>query len=68
MKIPTHHAGVSHPMAIPEQTPPTLWPLELTDDTRIRRALESCQKENRSLKALVVHLSEMVLRQIASKN
>ena len=44
----------------------TLWP-RVKDETRIERTLESCEKENRSLKALVVHLSEMVIRHIASK-
>jgi hypothetical protein len=68
MKTPTHDAAESHRMAVPEQSPPTLWPPGLNDETRIRRALESCQKENKSLKALVIHLSEMVIRHIASKN
>ena len=68
MKTRTHDAEASHPMAVPEQSPPTLWPLELNDETGIRRALESCQKENKSLKALVIHLSEMVIRHITDKN
>jgi hypothetical protein len=54
-------------MTVPEQRQPTLWPPSLEDETRIKRALESCEKENRSLKALVVHLSEMVIRHIAGK-
>jgi hypothetical protein len=51
---------------MPEQAEPTLWP-RVKDETRIERTLESCEKENRSLKALVVHLSEMVMRNIVGK-
>src|ERR1700693_5176918 len=51
---------------MPQRREPPLWP-RVKDETRIERALESCEKENRSLKALVVHLSEMVIRHIAGK-
>jgi hypothetical protein len=68
MKTPAREAAESHPMAVPEGNAPSLWPPELTDETPIKRALESCQKENQSLKVLVVHLSEMVIRHIAGKN
>ena len=68
MKTRTHDAEESHSMAVPERSPLSPWPLELNDETEIKRALESCQKENKSLKALVSHLSEIVIRHLASKS
>lgn len=47
----------------PERSPPTLWPrFPQDDDTRMKLALEACEAENRSLRRLVVNLSEIVLR------
>jgi len=43
---------------------PTLWPQGLHDETRMKLAIESLQKENRGLRELVVRLSETVLRNI----
>jgi hypothetical protein len=53
-------------MTVPERRDLPSGP-ELKDETRIERTLESCENENRSLKALVVHLSEMVIRNIGGK-
>lgn len=64
MKTRTHDAEEGQP----ERSSPSPWPLELNDATEIKRALESCQKENKSLKALVIHLSEIVIRHLASKS
>jgi hypothetical protein len=52
---------------VPERSPPTLWP-DLKDRARNERGLRSCQEENRSLRALVVQLSEMVLRHASGKS
>jgi hypothetical protein len=68
MNTRINDAEESNLMTLSEQSLPTLWPPDTMGETRIRRALESCQKENRSLRALVVHLSEIVMRHIADKN
>jgi len=51
---------------ITERSEPTLWPQSLKDDLkdemRKKLALESLEKENKSLKELVVRLSETILR------
>jgi hypothetical protein len=64
MKTHTDNAEESRLRTFAERSPPTLWPTELNDATQIKRVLESCQRENQSLKALVVHLSEMIIRHI----
>ena len=43
---------------------PTLWPESLTDEMRMKLALESLEKENKRLKEMVVRLSEIVLRNV----
>lgn len=69
MKTRTHDAEheQSNLRTVPERSPPTLWP-DLKDRARNGRALKSCQQENRSLRALVVQLSEMVLRHASGKS
>jgi hypothetical protein len=69
MKTRTHDSEheQSNLRTVPERSPPTLWP-DLKDRARNERALKSCQEENRSLRALVVQLSEMVLRHASGKS
>jgi hypothetical protein len=69
MKRRTHDAehAQSNLRTVPEQSLSTLWP-DLKDRARNARTLKSCQEENRSLRALVVQLSEMVLRHASNKS
>jgi hypothetical protein len=53
---------------ITEGTPPTLWPLCMEDEIRIKLAFENLEKENRKLKDIVVRLSETVLRNVVDAN
>jgi hypothetical protein len=50
-----------------ERNSPTLWPIGPGEKTSMEIALEARQEENRSLKTLVVHLSEIILQDIAGK-
>jgi hypothetical protein len=45
---------------------PSLWPSPL--EAQLRRALDLSEIQNRELKALVVRLSEMVLRHVMEKS
>jgi hypothetical protein len=49
---------------ITEGSPPTLWPLYPNDEIRTKFAFECLEKENKRLKAIVVCLSETILRNI----
>jgi hypothetical protein len=46
------------------ETEPTLWKPGQTDNARLRRELESCEKKNRSLTELVHHIGEAVIRHV----
>ena len=52
----------------PEQKPEKNRP-QILDDTeeRMKAAMASLEKENRSLKKLVVQLSELVIRKVSGK-
>jgi len=55
-------------MTAPEQKPEKNRP-QILDDTeeRMKAAVEALEKENRSLKDLVVQLSELVIRKVTGK-
>jgi hypothetical protein len=52
---------------ISKQNSPTLWPLPPDDRTPMEIAIEAGEQENRALKNLVVSLSEIILKNVASK-
>ena len=56
-----------HMMTAPEQKPEKLRPQIFDDKDRMKAALETLEKENRSLKKLVVQLSELVIRKVTGK-
>ena len=45
---------------------PSFWPQSATE-AQLRRGLELSDKQNKELKALVVSLSEMILRNVTNK-
>jgi hypothetical protein len=49
------------------ETQPTLWRTEQTDNARLRRELESCEKKNRLLTDLVRHIGETVISHVKDK-
>jgi len=56
-----------HMMTAPEQKPEKNRPQILDDTDRMKAAMEALEKENRSLKDLVVQLSELVIRKVTGK-
>lgn len=52
---------------ISKRNPPTLWPLPPEDRTPMEIAIEAGEQENSALKNLVVSLSEIILKNVASK-
>ena len=50
--------------AIPEQTEPTLWKSEQSENARLKGKLVACEKEKRSLNDLVRHIGETVIRHV----
>jgi hypothetical protein len=50
--------------AIPEQTEPTLWKSEQSENARLKDKLVACEKEKRSLNDLVRHIGETVIRHV----
>ena len=54
-------------MTAPEQKPEKHRPQILDDKDRMKAAMEALEKENRSLKDLVVQLSELVVRKVTGK-
>jgi hypothetical protein len=46
------------------ETQPTLWKPELTDNAKLKRELESCEKKDRSLTTLVHQIGETVISHI----
>lgn len=53
--------------AAPERHPPSLWPPERGDLTRMELAVEACEQENRMLKNIVVRLSEIILNNVIGR-
>ncbi|MBR1194350.1 hypothetical protein JQ609_19795 [Bradyrhizobium sp. AUGA SZCCT0169] len=54
-------------MEPPEQTPDKRHPQIVGGEDRIKAAIESLEKENRSLKDLVIKLSTLIIRGITGK-
>jgi hypothetical protein len=50
-------------MAVPKIDQPTLQ----NDNAKLKRELDSCEKENRSLNNLVAHIGEAVIRHVKDK-
>jgi hypothetical protein len=45
----------------------TLWKSDQNDNTKLKRELDSCENENRSLNNLIAHIGEAVIRHVKSK-
>jgi hypothetical protein len=54
-------------MTLPEQKPEKRRDQIFDDKDRMKVALESLQKENRSLKELMIQLSTLVIRKVTGK-
>jgi hypothetical protein len=54
-------------MAVPKIDQPTLWKSDQNDNAKLKLALASCEKENRSLNNLVAHIGEAVIRHVKDK-
>ena len=54
-------------MALPEGMPVARGPQILDDEDRMKAAIESLERENRSLKDLVIQLSTLVIRRVTGK-
>jgi hypothetical protein len=48
------------------ETQPTLWKPGQTDNAKLKRELESCEKKNKSLTELVLHIGETVISHVKS--
>jgi hypothetical protein len=59
-----HDKADAEEAMVTEQSEPTLWPQSGKGEIRMKLALESLEKENKSLKELVVRLSETILRNV----
>jgi hypothetical protein len=55
-------------MAVPEIDEPTLWKSDQSDNARLRRELDTCEEENRSLNSLIAHLGEVLIRHFKKQN
>jgi hypothetical protein len=53
--------------AIPEGTRPSLWRNDQSENAKLKSELVACEKENKSLNALVRHIGEIVLRHVKGK-
>jgi len=51
----------------PEQIPIKRRPQILDDEDRMKTAMEALEKENRSLKDLVIKLSTLIIRRVTGK-
>jgi hypothetical protein len=54
-------------MVLPEEMPVTRKPQILDDEDRVKATIESLERENRSLKDLVIQLSTLVIRRVTGK-
>jgi translation initiation factor IF-2 len=54
-------------MAASKIDQPTLWKSDQDDNAKLKRELDSCEKENRSLNNLVAHIAEAVIRHVKDK-
>jgi hypothetical protein len=48
----------------PQRIEPSLWKREESENIKLKRELDSCEKENKSLNDLVRHISETVIRHV----
>lgn len=49
------------------ETQPTLWKPGQTDNAKLKRELESCEKKNRLLNDLVRHIGETLISHVKDK-
>jgi hypothetical protein len=54
-------------MAVPKIDEPTLWKSDQNDNAILKRKLDSCEKEYRSLNNLTAHIGEAVIRHVKDK-
>jgi hypothetical protein len=64
----TPQVGVGEMNTLPKGTEPSLWKHEQSDNTKLKRKLESCEEENKSLNKLIHHIGESVIRHVKSKD
>jgi hypothetical protein len=55
-------------MVVPKVDEPTLWKSDQDDNAKLKRELDACEKENRSLNNLIGHIGEAVIRHVKHKN
>ena len=48
-------------MAVPEIDEPVLWKPDQSGNTRLKRELDACEEENKSLNSLIAHLGVAVI-------
>jgi hypothetical protein len=53
--------------AIPEQTEPTLWRADQSENAKLKGELIACEKEKRSLNDLLRHIGETIVRHVRGK-
>jgi len=53
--------------AIPERTEPSLWKTDQSEKAKLKSELAACEKENKSLNALVHHIGETVIHHVRGK-
>jgi hypothetical protein len=51
-------------MAVRKIDQPTLWKPDQNDNAKLKRELDACEKENRSLNNLIAHIGEAVIRHV----
>jgi hypothetical protein len=54
-------------MVVPGINQPAPWKSDQNDNVKLKRELDACEKENRSLNNLVAHIGEAVIRHVKSK-
>jgi hypothetical protein len=54
-------------MAVPKIDEPTLWKSDRNENAKLKRELDSCEKENKSLNNLVADIGEAVIRHVKDK-
>jgi len=53
--------------SIPMEASPSLWTGGKNDNATLKRELDACQKENKSLNDVVRHIGETVIRHVKSQ-
>jgi hypothetical protein len=54
-------------MAVPKTDEPTLWKPDRNESAKLKRELDCCEKENRSLNILIADIGEAVIRHLKGK-